>query len=139
MKLNIRSEIGDELNNIIQNKNQKFVFRFGQKTRDHFFPSSSEWIKQCITGNKQKRKVGSFTSICEVGYVKGFWLVLGQLDSDRKIEADVFSQPGCNIQITSDCIQIEVVDHVTTLSENTVRNVKTNFQNFSPISVNSRS
>jgi len=118
MKLNIRSEIGDELNNIIQNKsNKKLVFRFGQKTRDNFIPSSSQWIKQCITGNKQKRKVGSFTSICEVGYVKGFWFILGQLDSDRKIEADVFSQPDCNIQITSECIQIEVVDQVTTLSE----------------------
>lgn len=121
MKLNIRSVIGTKLNHILQNKkNKKYIFRIGSCTRDRFYPTSSEWIKHCICSGltpSQRIKVGKFTNVCEVGYVNGFWLVLGHLDSEEKTDAIVYTHNNCNIQITHDCIQIELTESVTNLKE----------------------
>jgi hypothetical protein len=120
MKVNIRSSVAYDLNNILSTSEcTSFCLRLGQLTRDGFIPKMSHWQQKNIReglekiGILQNKIQGSiiFDPVYNIGEVGKYELLLGKISKNNvptfSYESYEIPGPICCLHIVNSYIQIE--------------------------------
>ena len=134
MKLTIRTDIIESLNNVLKNDYEHNIrFLFGKKTRCGFTSFFNRWDYQCVlkslensryTNSKKRICSRTTTEICDIGFVTHRNIILGTVkeEAGEEIQLTIFNVEKYNIifiqiQPHNYQIEIELLQKPQTLTE----------------------